>query len=133
MIDLETESLRQACDALSVPSPDLTDIRSSPDTGPSEPLSSKPVDRLGIEDEGCTIDNVNGAITRRSDPARLPKTPAFEALMQLHPHVDYSGEFSHWNFSMHVKRSVDNLMAQSNLPVRCISMNRSWPISIPLF
>lgn len=124
-IDLETESLRQACDALSVPSPDLTDTRSSPGIGPSEPLSSNSVASLGIEDEGCTIDNVNGAITRRFDPARLSKMLTSKGLTQLHPHVDYSGEFSHWNFSMHVKRSVDNLMAQSNLPVCFISIHRS--------
>ena len=27
--------------------------------------------------------------------------------------VDYSGEFSHWNFSMQIKRNMDSLMASS--------------------
>ena len=32
--------------------------------------------------------------------------------------IDYSGEFSHWNFSMHIKRNIDELMANSNVSVR---------------
>jgi hypothetical protein len=27
--------------------------------------------------------------------------------------ADYSGEFSHWNFSMHIKRNIDSLIARS--------------------
>jgi hypothetical protein len=73
-INLETESLRQACDALSVPSPDLTIARDSPGVDRAELVSSISTSDLGIEDEGCTIDNVNGAITRTSDPARSPAT-----------------------------------------------------------
>jgi hypothetical protein len=67
-IDLDTESLRQACEALSVPSPDLTvtenessQMMESPE--PRSPISSN---GLGLEGEGCTIDNLNGTIARRS-------------------------------------------------------------------
>jgi hypothetical protein len=79
-IDLETESLRQACDALSVPSPDLTDARSSPGVDRSELVSSIPANDLGIEEEGCTIDNLNGAITRRSESIRLSNRSVCKAL-----------------------------------------------------
>ncbi|KZM21391.1 DNA binding [Ascochyta rabiei] len=49
-------------------------------------------DSPGIEDENCTIDSVDDTT------------------------VHYSGEFSHWNFSMHIKRNIDDLMARSNVP-----------------
>lgn len=67
-IDLETESLRQACDALSVPSPGLTvvETQDSQVMGSPEPRSPKSSSGVGLESEGCTIDNVNGAIARRS-------------------------------------------------------------------
>lgn len=67
-IDLDIESLRQACDALSVPSPDLTDPRTSPGVGPSDPASYGSVVSLDIGDTVCTIDNVGGAIARASGP-----------------------------------------------------------------
>lgn len=67
-INLDLESLRQACDALSVPSPDLTDVRSSPDVGSFDPTSCDSVPSLGIGDTVCTIDNVGGAIARKFDP-----------------------------------------------------------------
>jgi hypothetical protein len=70
VIDLETESLRQACDALSMPSPDLTamESQSSQMIVSSEPASPISSNRHGIEGEGCTIENVNGAIARESKP-----------------------------------------------------------------
>ena len=72
-IDLDTESLRQACEALSVPSPDLTvtENESSQMMGSPEPRSPISSDGLGLEGEGCTIDNLNGTIARRSisDPS----------------------------------------------------------------
>ncbi|KAK5105866.1 hypothetical protein LTR62_001953 [Meristemomyces frigidus] len=92
-LDLSTESLRRACEALSMPSPDIprssqtvqTTLSAGPQTNPA--AESPP-----IEDEGCTLDNVDGITAH------------------------YSGEFSHWNFSMHVKRNIDDLMAKSNVP-----------------
>jgi len=82
-INLETESLRQACDALSVPSPDLTIARDSPGVDRAELVSSISASDLGIEDEGCTIDNVNGAITRRSYPARPSATVVCRTLITV--------------------------------------------------
>lgn len=67
-IDLDIKSLRQACDALSVPSPDLTDVRSSPGVGSSDPTSYGSVSHFGIGDTVCTVDNVGGAIARASSP-----------------------------------------------------------------
>jgi hypothetical protein len=73
-IDLDTESLRQACEALSVPSPDLTatenessQMMESPE--PRSPISSN---GLGLEGEGCTIDNLNGTIARKSNSGLSP-------------------------------------------------------------
>jgi hypothetical protein len=67
-IDLDTESLRQACETLSVPSPDLTVTgnESSQIMGSPEPKSPISSNGLGLEGEGCTIDNLNGTIARMS-------------------------------------------------------------------
>lgn len=66
-LDLDIDSLRQACDALSVPSPDLTDARSSPGITSSDSAIHDAVDDYGVRDTLCTIENVDGAIARESD------------------------------------------------------------------
>lgn len=66
-MDLDIDSLRQACDALSVPSPDLTDPRISPGAASSDSAIHDAVDNFGVGDTLCTIDNVDGTIARESD------------------------------------------------------------------
>lgn len=86
-IDLDTESLRQACDALSVPSPGSTVVgtQESQVMGSSADGSPKSSSSVGLEREGCTIDNVNGAIARRSAPnASLGLCECFE-LIEITP------------------------------------------------
>jgi hypothetical protein len=79
-IDLDTESLRQACEALSVPSPDLTvtENESSQMMGPPERRSPISSNGLGLEGEGCTIDNLNGTIARKSNSELSPNHLASE-------------------------------------------------------
>lgn len=46
--------------------------------------------------------------------------------------ADYSGEFSHWNFSMHIKRNIDELMAKANVQVRTASLVYSHLLTISI-
>ncbi|KAK4570101.1 hypothetical protein LTR86_003071 [Recurvomyces mirabilis] len=84
-----------------MPSPGLSrSSRSVQATAATGQTIDEPSDRPSIEDEGCTIDNVDGTIAH------------------------YSGEFSHWNFSMHVKRNIDDLMAKANVPAEAGNANQ---------
>lgn len=69
-IDLNIDSLRQACDALSVPSPNSTDVRSSPGIASSDSAIHDAVNNFDIGDTLCTVGNVDGAIARESDLGR---------------------------------------------------------------
>ncbi|OAG22468.1 hypothetical protein CC77DRAFT_1029569 [Alternaria alternata] len=87
---MDTVSLQRMCDSLSSPTPprDQNEIISES----IEPSGNVQVsDSPDIGDEDCTIDRVDGTT------------------------VHYSGEFSHWNFSMHIKRNIDELMAKANV------------------
>jgi hypothetical protein len=113
-LDLDIGSLRRTCDSLSsrTPRPDQNETTA----GSFEPPADvQPSDRPGIEDENCTIDNVDGT-TVRTFLVNF-STSSGNANLKSRP-TDYSGEFSHWNFSMHIKRNIDELMAKSNVPVR---------------
>ncbi|UPX15710.1 uncharacterized protein EKO05_0006150 [Ascochyta rabiei] len=88
---LDIDSLRRTCDTLSAQNSrlDQSEITAEMlELSGNVQLSDSP----GIEDENCTIDSVDDTT------------------------VHYSGEFSHWNFSMHIKRNIDDLMARSNVP-----------------
>ncbi|KAH7082647.1 hypothetical protein BKA63DRAFT_486109 [Paraphoma chrysanthemicola] len=85
---LDIDTLRRTCERLPSSRAGIDQLETSvqpPELIASAPTSESP----GIEDENCTLDYVDGAT------------------------VHYSGEFSHWNFSMHIKRNIDNLMAKS--------------------
>ncbi|CAE7021677.1 hypothetical protein PTNB85_02458 [Pyrenophora teres f. teres] len=86
-LSLDIDSLRRMCDT-------LTSSTTQPATSTSlEPLGDEqPTESPGIEDEDCTVEYVDNTTAH------------------------YSGEFSHWNFSMHIKRNIDDLMARSNVP-----------------
>ncbi|KAL6168157.1 hypothetical protein ACJQWK_05814 [Exserohilum turcicum] len=88
-INLDVEALRQTCESL--PSwPDLG--QSSVPAMPLEPAVAPPASESpGIEDENCTVEYVDDTTAH------------------------YSGEFSHWNFSMHIKRNIDDLISKSNV------------------
>ncbi|KAF1938599.1 hypothetical protein EJ02DRAFT_410076 [Clathrospora elynae] len=90
-IALDTVSLRRTCDSLSSRTPWPGQNEMTVESLES-PANAQPSESPGIEDEDCTIENVDGTT------------------------VHYSGEFSHWNFSMHIKRNMDELMAKSNVP-----------------
>ncbi|KAG9196056.1 hypothetical protein G6011_01177 [Alternaria panax] len=87
---LDIVSLQRMCDSLSSPTPPRDQNEITPE---SIELSSNAQvsDSPDIGDEDCTIDRVDGTT------------------------VHYSGEFSHWNFSMHIKRNIDELMAKANV------------------
>lgn len=61
-LDPSLEGLRRACDALTIPSP------SSDPAGVQVPSAEPEVGSPGIEDENCTLDNVDGAIAREHFP-----------------------------------------------------------------
>ncbi|KAF7680427.1 fungal specific transcription [Alternaria burnsii] len=87
---MDTVSLQRMCDSLSSPTPPGDQNEIIPESiEPSENVQVS--DSPDIGDEDCTIDRVDGTI------------------------VHYSGEFSHWNFSMHIKRNIDELMAKANV------------------
>jgi hypothetical protein len=66
-LDLSTDSLRRACDALSMPSPGMLRTSGSFEAIATTGLEPNQVsDSPSIEDEGCTIDNVDGSIARMS-------------------------------------------------------------------
>lgn len=69
-INLDIDSLRQACDALFVPSPDSTDIRNSPGIASSDSAIHDAASNFDVGDALCTVDNVDGAIARESDPRK---------------------------------------------------------------
>ncbi|KAB2110679.1 hypothetical protein AG0111_0g711 [Alternaria gaisen] len=87
---MDTVSLQRMCDSLSSPTPPRDQNEIIPES--VEPSGNVQVsDSPDIGDEDCTIDRVDGTT------------------------VHYSGEFSHWNFSMHIKRNIDELMAKANV------------------
>ncbi|KAF2630548.1 hypothetical protein BU25DRAFT_387843 [Macroventuria anomochaeta] len=99
---LDTDSLRRTCDALCAPT--LRPDENETTVESLEPrANAQQSDSPGIDDEDCTIDYVDNTT------------------------VHYSGEFSHWNFSMHIKRNIDELMVKSNVP-RLENVNR-----VPVF
>ncbi|KAI4924478.1 hypothetical protein J4E85_007593 [Alternaria conjuncta] len=87
---LDIVSLQRTCDSLSSPTPPRDQnaiVPESIELSANAQVSDSP----DIGDEDCTIDRVDGTT------------------------VHYSGEFSHWNFSMHIKRNIDELMAKANV------------------
>ncbi|KAF2716174.1 hypothetical protein K431DRAFT_279470 [Polychaeton citri CBS 116435] len=85
-LSLDIDSLRRSCDSLPLLLPSRP-LQPDTEEQVTEALPNSP----GIEDEDCTVDYVDGTTTH------------------------YSGEFSYWNFSMHVKRNIDELMAKSDV------------------
>ncbi|CAN9215892.1 unnamed protein product [Alternaria alternata] len=84
---MDTVSLQRMCDSLSSPTPPRDQNEIIPES--IEPSGNVQVsDSPDIGDEDCTIDRVDGTTVR---------------------------EFSHWNFSMHIKRNIDELMAKANV------------------
>lgn len=114
-INLDVEALRQTCESL--PSwPDLG--QSSVPAMPLEPAVAPPASESpGIEDENCTVEYVDDTTARMSAPCftRASYTTLTNGSCCA---ADYSGEFSHWNFSMHIKRNIDDLISKSNVKVR---------------
>ncbi|KAH3920577.1 hypothetical protein HBI56_071890 [Parastagonospora nodorum] len=86
-LGLDIETLRYTCDAL--PAQDGIDSDKPGLDLQSVAMNELASDSIGMENENCTIDCIDGTT------------------------VHYSGEFSHWNFSMHIKRNMDSLMASS--------------------
>ncbi|KAF2028093.1 hypothetical protein EK21DRAFT_102056 [Setomelanomma holmii] len=85
---LDIDTLRHTCETLPSLRAGIDQLETS--VQPPGPVANAPASESpGIEDENCTLDYVDGAT------------------------VQYSGEFSHWNFSMHIKRNIDDLMAKS--------------------
>ncbi|XPS78642.1 hypothetical protein M3J09_010652 [Ascochyta lentis] len=91
-LGLDVDSLRRTC--ASLPSTALPSALSPGEVSTAEAKQGHVLasDSPSIEDESCTIDYVDSTVAH------------------------YSGEFSHWNFSMHVKRNIDDLMADLRLP-----------------
>ncbi|KAL5119245.1 hypothetical protein ACEQ8H_002732 [Pleosporales sp. CAS-2024a] len=88
-LPLDTEALRHAAETLSLRKDGLYH-QDETGVGASQVVPSASVsDSPNIEDENCTLDYVDGTTAH------------------------YSGEFSHWNFSMHIKRNIENLIAKS--------------------
>ncbi|KAG9383588.1 Fungal trans multi-domain protein [Pyrenophora tritici-repentis] len=86
-LGLDIDSLRRMCDTLTLSTTQPATSTSLDPLGDEQPTESP-----GIEDEDCTVEYVDNTTAH------------------------YSGEFSHWNFSMHIKRNIDELMARSNVP-----------------
>ncbi|KAI4941563.1 hypothetical protein J4E91_010739 [Alternaria rosae] len=87
---LDIVSLQRTCDSLSSPTPPRDQNAIVPESIELS-VNAQVSDSPDIGDEDCTIDRVDGTT------------------------VHYSGEFSHWNFSMHIKRNIDELMAKANV------------------
>ncbi|KAF4123826.1 fungal specific transcription factor [Geosmithia morbida] len=93
-LSLDTESLRQVAEGLTVPACHLgtaciQEEEEQPAAGAEKeasPLVESPLDEV------CTIDVMDDVVAH------------------------YSGELSHWNFSMRVKRNLDTIMATSQVP-----------------
>lgn len=112
-LPLDVEALRRTCEALPSWSHDYGQLgtsRSRVESAAVQSASESP----GIEDEKCTVEYVDDTTARMSPLAQtrcgiLTKSVCCDA--------DYSGEFSHWNFSMHIKRNIDELIAKSHVKV----------------
>ncbi|KAJ6197774.1 hypothetical protein J3E72DRAFT_243552 [Bipolaris maydis] len=89
-LPLDIDTLRRTCESLPTWSPgsDRHGTSSLPVETTAHPSAS---DSPGIEDEKCTVEYVDDTTAH------------------------YSGEFSHWNFSMHIKRNIDELIAKSSV------------------
>jgi hypothetical protein len=126
-LDLDLDSLRRTCDFISTPNAPpkqhktTSELRALP--GNTQPSGSP------IENEDCTIDLVNDTTVRTFYPTFIARGCAYHV---PHHDADYSGEFSHWNFSMHVKRNVDELMARANVPV-CRNSPFTSGFCLPVF
>ncbi|KAK8875325.1 hypothetical protein PGQ11_005839 [Apiospora arundinis] len=98
-LSLKTESLKRASENLSgLASPEepgqppvISDIGNSSSISRDSQQADNPAAESPL-DEVCTIDVINDDVAH------------------------YSGELSHWNFSMRIKRNIDTLMATSQVP-----------------
>lgn len=117
---LDIASLRRECESLSSSTSHLDEnVTTVESIEASE--SILPADSPALEDENCTIDDVDANTVRTLSLSLGPFGTQLTAFCHI---TDYSGEFSHWNFSMHIKRNIDELMVKSNVPVR--QKLRTW-------
>lgn len=68
-VGLDTDSLRRACSALLVPTPEsqgMHDSQVTESTRPKIAETAETAESPGIQDEDCTIDDVDGSIARMS-------------------------------------------------------------------
>lgn len=87
---------------------DLENLRGLAEAVTKEPSAqrersgSQESDYVGtIEEESFTVQPLGNNTTREFSP---PATPRRDS---AHAFVDYSGEFSHWNFSMRIKQWIE--------------------------
>ncbi|EUC31165.1 hypothetical protein COCCADRAFT_101951 [Bipolaris zeicola 26-R-13] len=89
-LPLDIDTLRRTCESLPTWSPG-SDRHSTSGLAVENTAHPSAADSPGIEDEKCTVEYVDDTTAH------------------------YSGEFSHWNFSMHIKRNIDELIAKSSV------------------
>lgn len=106
-IDLDLENLRGLAEA-------VDKDHALPRRGQSVSHEEGCSEYLGAEEESFTVQPVGNNITRehpRRIPTRLPR-------IRTDPCPDYSGEFSHWNFSMRIKAWIEQRVADQGRNVR---------------
>lgn len=69
---------------------------------------------LGAEEESFTVQPVGNNITREQPCRMLTRL----LCVRTDPCPDYSGEFSHWNFSMRIKSWIEQRVADQGRSVR---------------
>jgi len=125
-LSLKTESLKRASENLSgLASPEEPGPPSTVPETAGSPAAESPLDEV------CTIDVINDDVARKLPGGSWPCL-VYWSMQVVHVDVltdnslDYSGELSHWNFSMRIKRNIDTLMASSQVPVGIMS-----PLKLP--
>lgn len=117
-ISLDTESLRVRAEAITG--------EGNRREGSAGATDSSCDDELVIGDETCTIDPVDGdtatrVYTNSQNPFHEANTCG----------IDYSGEFSYWNFSMRIKRLLeDKVQSPGNQVSMILSMILCHGVSI---
>lgn len=107
-ISLDTKNLAQMARSL----PHNLTSKHSPQRNVPD-IAVEDSEDLAMEEEKCTIEPVEQTTTR-SCIYSISRTAT-------DPFLDYSGEFSYWNFSMRIKRHIDNHLPRAQSSVGLIN------------
>lgn len=109
-ISMDMESLRVLAESVDKAPEAIRNHR------PAPLIDSPGSDYLGVDDENFTVQPLDNNTTREHSPLTRLHSHSTDS-----PRIDYSGEFSHWNFSMRIKQWIEQCVPEPGRLVSCDS------------